>query len=57
MLSVLDCIVTISFGVYLVLWLFELVLQCVGVLVMCVLVFTVLKLHFPLLTFQTLSVT
>ena len=52
-LRVLDCIVTISFCVYLVLWLFELILQCVGefmwgcfdncfgVLVICVLVFTV----------------
>ena len=30
-LRVLDCIVTTLFGVYLVLWLFELVLWCVGV--------------------------
>jgi len=29
-LSVLACIVNISFGVCLVLWLFELVLRCVG---------------------------
>ena len=51
--NVLDCIVTISFVVYLVLWLFEIVLccggecmwgcsdNCVGVFVIRVLVYTV----------------
>jgi hypothetical protein len=51
---ILDCIVTISFGADLVLWLFELGLKCVGVciwecfdncvdvLVICVLVFCIL---------------
>ena len=42
-LRVLDCIVTVLFGVYLVLRLFELVSCCVGVgvSVVCVLIFTV----------------
>ena len=64
MLSVVNCIVTISFGVYLVVCLFELVLfcacvcmcgcfdNCVGVLVICVLAFIVFFVLFVLCYFM-----